>query len=100
MSPWITGAILALGAAAVGEAIWIMGQNRSIAEQNRLFLTYAKQLLAVGADNVAKLPRKSAAPTPQPEPHTEPIAVVKAEPVDEWRRNFTFKPSPERRSDA
>ena len=91
MSPWITGAILALGAAAVGEAIWINGRMRR-------FLTYAEQLLAVGADNVAKLPSKSAARTGPDDTDTGPIALPPNPPAvqtvpadDDWRAGFTFK---------
>lgn len=92
MSPWITGAILALGAAAVGEAIWINGRMRR-------FLTYAEQLLAVGADNVAKQPGKSAPRTAADDVDTGPIALPPNPPLvqhtpapdDEWRASFNFK---------
>lgn len=96
MSPYITGALIAVGAATTIEGFLLLGRIRT-------FLTYAKQLLSVGAGNVAEQPSKSAArdtPRPVPTPRlddapTGPIAVptVPAAVVidDEWRKQFRFE---------
>ena len=91
MSSWIAGAILGLGAAAIGEAIWINGRMRR-------FLTYAEQLLNVGAHNVAQQPSKSAAPTPADDQPTGPIPSTAQIVEAEWRQRFGLVETP--RSDT
>lgn len=99
-------AIIALCAACT-IAVYVL-----IRKADRL-LTYAEQLINVGAERVAKTPGKSAARTQaDDDTPTGPIAAVQPLPQpaeDEWRTRFTFndnhvqqqpKPSPTPRSVA
>lgn len=88
-------------------AVWFLvifaamtaGEGYLLLGRQRILLRHAEQLLAVGANNVAKMPGKSAPRTGPDDTPTGPIALPPNPPLvqhtpapeDDWRAGFTFK---------
>ena len=87
----LLGALVAFAMATTIEGYLLLGRIR-------VFIKHAENLLAVGANNVAKQPGKSAPRTGPDDTPTGPIALPPNPPAvqtvpadDDWRAGFNFK---------